>query len=49
LFAWLWEFEVEMAEEASKGSRSFVVENIPNVYHLKIDVVNFNRTNNFRL
>jgi len=35
-----------MAEEASKESGSFVIKNIQNLYHLKIDVVKYNRTNN---
>ena len=39
----------EMAGETSSGSDSFVVKNIQNVHHMKIDVVKFNGTNNFRL
>jgi len=49
LLVWLWVFRVEMAEGASEGSDSFVVKNIQNIHHLKIDVVKFNGTNNFGL
>ena len=38
-----------MAGEASEGSGSFVVKNIQNIHHLKIDVVKFDETNNFEL
>ena len=38
-----------MAEEITDGSGSFVVKNIQNVHHLKIDVVKFKGTNNFSL
>ena len=39
----------EMAGETSSGSDSFVVKNIQNVHHMKIDRVKFDGTNNFRL
>jgi len=38
-----------MTGETSDGSGSFVVKNIQNVYHMKIDVVKFDDTNNFGL
>ena len=38
-----------MAEETSDGSSSFVVRNIQNYHHTKIDVVKFQGTNNFEL
>ena len=38
-----------MAEETSDASDSFVVKNIQNIHHLKIDVVKFDRTNDFGL
>jgi len=38
-----------MAEETFDGSGSFVVKNIQNFYHLKINVVKFDGTNNFGL
>ena len=38
-----------MAEEASDGNGSFIVKNIQNIHHLKIDVVKFSGTNNFGL
>jgi len=38
-----------MAEETSEGSGSFVVKNIQNIHHMKIDVVKFSDTKNFRL
>jgi len=38
-----------MAEETSDGSSSFVVKNIQNYHHIKIDVVKFDGTNNFGL
>jgi len=38
-----------MTEEASEGSDFFVVKNIHNIHHLKIDVVKFNGTNNIGL
>ena len=37
-----------MAEEGD-GSGYFVVKNIQNYHHMKINVVKFNRTNNFGL
>jgi len=36
-----------MVEKTSDGSGSFVVKNIQNIYHLKIDMVKFDVTNNF--
>jgi len=39
----------EMIGETSSGSNSFVVKNIQNVHHMKIDVVKFDDTNNFGL
>ena len=39
----------EIAKETSSGSDSFVVKNIQNVHHMKIDVVKFDGTNNFGL
>jgi len=38
-----------MAGETSGGSDSFIVKNIQNVHHMKIDVVKFDGTNNFKL
>ena len=38
-----------MAEETFGGSDSFVIMNIQNIHHLKIDVVKFDGTNNFSL
>jgi len=38
-----------MARETSSGSNSFVVKNIQNVHHMKIDMVKFSGTNNFEL
>jgi len=38
-----------MARETSNESGSFVVKNIQNVHHMKIDVVKFDGTNNFGL
>jgi len=38
-----------MTEETSDGSNFFVVKNIQNYHHTKIDVVEFDDTNNFRL
>jgi len=38
-----------MVEEASEESGSFVVKNIQNIHHLKINVVKFDGTNNFGL
>ena len=38
-----------MVEEISDVSGSFVVKNIQNIHHLKIDVVKFDGTNNFEL
>ena len=38
-----------MAGETSSGSDSFVVKNIHNINHMKIDAVKFDGTNNFRL
>ena len=39
----------EMARETSSGSDSFVVKNIQNVHHMKIDVLKFDDINNFGL
>jgi len=38
-----------MIEETFDGDGSFVVKNIQNIHHMKIDVVEFNGTNNFGL
>ena len=38
-----------MAEETFDESSSFVVKNIQSIHHMKIDVVKFDGTNNFRL
>jgi len=38
-----------MARETSSGSDSFVVKNIQNVHHMKINVVKFDGTYNFEL
>ena len=38
-----------MAGETSSGSDSFVVKNIQNVHHMKIDMVKVDGKNNFRL
>ena len=38
-----------MAGETSSESDSFNIKNIQNVYHMNIDVVKFDGTNNFRL
>jgi len=38
-----------MAEETSSESDSFIVKTIQNVHHMKIDVMKFDGTNNFRL
>jgi len=38
-----------MAEETFDESSSFVVKNIQNYHHTKINVVKFDSTNNFRL
>jgi len=38
-----------MAKETSDESSSFIVKNIQNYHHTKIDVVKFDGTNNFRL
>jgi len=38
-----------MAGEISRASDTFVVKNIQNVHHMKIDVIKFDDTNNFRL
>jgi len=40
---------VELAEETFDGSSSFVLKNIQNYHHTKIDVMKFDDTNNFRL
>ena len=45
----MWEFGVEIAKEASEGRGSFIVKNIHNIHHLKIDVVKFDGINNFGL
>jgi len=39
----------EMAGETSSGSDSFIVKNIQNVHHMKIDVIKFDGINNFGL
>jgi len=39
----------EMAGETSTRSDFFIVKNIQNVHHMKIDVVKFDDTNNFGL
>ena len=39
----------KMAGETSSGSDSFVVKNIKNFHHIKIDVVMFDGTKNFGL
>ena len=39
----------EMVRETSSGSDSFIVKNIQNVHHMKIDVGKFDGTNNFKL
>ena len=39
----------EMAGETSNVSDSFVVKNIQNVHHMKIEVMKFDGTNNFGL
>ena len=44
----MWEFREEKAEEGDE-SGSFVVKNIQNYHHMKIDMVKFDGTNNFRL
>jgi len=38
-----------MFGETSSGSDSFVVKNIQNVHHMKIDVLKFDGRNNFGL
>jgi len=38
-----------MAEETSDNSGSFVIKNIQNIHQLKINVVKFDGTKNFRL
>jgi len=38
-----------MVEETSDSSGSFVVKNIQNFHHKKIDVMKFDGTNNFGL
>ena len=38
-----------MVGETSSGSNSFVVKNIQNVRYMKINLVKFDSTNNFRL
>ena len=38
-----------MAEGTFDGSGSFVVKNIQNIHHLKINMVKFDGTNNFGL
>jgi len=38
-----------MAEETFDGNGSFIVKNIQNIHHLKIDVVKIDGTNNFEL
>ena len=38
-----------MTGETSSRSDSFIVKNIQNVYHMKIDVEDFDGTNNFGL
>jgi len=38
-----------MVEEASDRSSSFVVKNMQNYHHTKVDVVKFDGTNNFSL
>ena len=38
-----------MSGETSSESESFVVKNIQNVHHMKIDMVKFDGTNNFEL
>ena len=38
-----------MTGETSSESDSFVVKNIQNIHHMKINVVKFNGTNNFEL
>ena len=40
---------VEIAKETSDGRISFVVKNIQNYFHIKIDLVKFDDTNNFKL
>ena len=49
ILASLVEFGVEMAEETSESTDSFIVKTIQNYHDIKIDVVKFDRTNNFRL
>jgi len=39
----------EMVRETSSESEYFVVKKIPNVHHMKIDMVKFDDTNNFEL
>jgi len=43
----LVEFGEEMAEETFDSTGSFVVKNIQNYHHMKIDVMKFDGTNNF--
>jgi len=49
MLAWLVEFGEEVAEETSNSTCSFVVKNIQNFHHIKINVVKFDGTNNFGL
>ena len=39
----------KIARETSSGSDSFIVKNIQNVHHVKINMVKFSGINNFEL